>query len=93
MRILNDSFIMTEAHASYILAGMILRTPMAWLPVIAEYTEDQGTGLMHRLISHSVGSVWICDNLYPYMNDSHIPKAMQRIAARWVAEVRAAQVA
>ena len=34
------------------------------------------------LLRYSVGSKWICDNLYPYMNDNHLETALNRIVPK-----------
>jgi len=35
---------------------------------------------LHDSLFNSKASIWICDNLYPYMNDDHLETALRRIA-------------
>lgn len=41
--------------------------------------KDFGTRLRFDLLYASVPSSWICDNLYPYMNDDHINSALKAV--------------
>ena len=47
------------------------------------YNSDKCCDLQLRVCSDlsrlAVGSIWICDNLYPYLLDSHLFTAMKRI--------------
>lgn len=40
------------------------------------------TRFNYDILNYSVGSKWICDNLYPYMDDSHLKTALTRIAPK-----------
>ena len=31
------------------------------------------------LLRHAVGMSWVCDTLYPYLNDSHIQSALNHL--------------
>ena len=46
----------------------------------AEY-ESQGKHMRLRwdLLNKSVGSAWVCEQLYPYLNDSTIDTGLRRI--------------
>lgn len=60
--------------------------------VIAEYESGNfrnservnclQTRFNHDMLNYSVGSKWICDNLYPYMGDSHLKAVLNRIAPK-----------
>lgn len=42
--------------------------------------ESKNNRIRHDLMARRVSSAWISDNLYPYMNDSHLDSALKKIA-------------
>jgi hypothetical protein len=47
----------------------------------AERTKDLDMRYRWDLLYTCCTSKWVCDNLYPYMNDSHIETALKRIVS------------
>lgn len=45
----------------------------------ADKVKDLNKRYRWDLLYACVGSQWVCDNLYPYMNDSHIDTALRSI--------------
>ena len=41
--------------------------------------KDFGMRLRFDLLYAAVPSKWVCDNLYPYMNDEHLNSALKAI--------------
>lgn len=41
--------------------------------------KDLEKRLRWDMLYTSVSSQWVCDNLYPYLNDDHIDTALRRI--------------
>jgi hypothetical protein len=46
-----------------------------------ERVRDLDMRLRWDLMHATVGSRWMCDNVYPYANDTHIDTALKRIVA------------
>lgn len=71
-------------HYDYIKDAMAGFTP-AMLNDYREQLKAQGKAkdiekrLRWDMLYNSVSSVWICDNLYPYLDDTHIDTALKAI--------------
>ena len=74
----------TQSHYDH------MRDAIATIPMhtIAEYREDLKSDprvrdldmrLRWDLLNATVGSRWVCDNVYPYANDTHVDTALKRI--------------
>ena len=45
----------------------------------AEAVKDLQTRFNFDMFNFAVPSIWVCDNLYSYLNDTHIRTALKRI--------------
>lgn len=56
-----------------------------WIPMIRESianenkAKDHAKRLRWDMLYCAIGSRWICDNLYSYLDDSHIDSALRAI--------------
>lgn len=41
--------------------------------------KDFATRILNDCLFHTVPASWVCDNLYPYMDDTHIASALRKI--------------
>lgn len=60
-----------------------------WGPILEQYkrreiprgdkVKDINKRLRWDILDYSVKAAWICDNLYPYIADTHIDNALKKI--------------
>ena len=56
-----------------------------WIPMVRESIANENKAKYHDkrlrwdMLYTAVGSRWICDNLYSYLDDSHIDSALRVI--------------
>jgi len=70
---------MTKAHYNHVRESIVLI--MHNFPNARGEYESKGLHERFRwdALNKSVGSQWVSDNLYPYLNDAHIDTALRRV--------------
>jgi len=56
-----------------------IRLHRNWLRLLNKQPKDLEKRLRWDFFIMTLGSKWLCDNLYPYLNDDHIDSALRQV--------------